>query len=130
MLVRVLTDDGGSKPVGLLARVVENKNDETYVIQYLSSTEEKDSHGRTIYAYENDTYEIDDDYVIEYIDDEYDVGFIRGDDGWIKRRRSDDDENYEPSDEEEEDEDEESQGVCSADEDADDEFEDYDVDDD
>jgi hypothetical protein len=132
MLVRVLTDDGGSKPVGLVARVVENKNDETYVIQYLSPTEERDTHGRTIYAYEEKTYEIDDDYVIEYMDDEGDVGYVaHGNDTWIKRRRhsdDDDDEDYHPSDEEEEEDEEESESCDDSGEEftQDEDYEDYD----
>lgn len=128
MLVRVLTDDGGSKPIGLIARVVENRQDETYLIQYLSPTEEKDTHGRTIYAYEEKTYEIDDDYVIEYIDDEHDIGFVAHENGtWIKKRRSDDDEDddYEPSDDEQ-DEEEKSESCVDSGEEYDDQEDDYD----
>ena len=98
MLVRVLTDIGGPKPVPLLARVVEER-DNSYTIVYLSPSEDKD-HGRTIYRYENDTYDIDDDYVVEYIDDEEQAGFepAKTSDGWIKHVYDSDDD-YEPSDE-------------------------------
>lgn len=98
MLVRVLTDIGGPKPVPLLARVIE-EHDNSYTIVYLSASEDKD-HGRTIYRYESDTYDIDDDYVVEYIDDEEQAGFepAKTSDGWIKHVYDSDDD-YEPSDE-------------------------------
>ena len=98
MLVRALTDIGGPKPVPLLARVIEER-DNGYTIVYLSATEEKD-HGRTIYRYEDDPYEIDDDFVVEYLDDEGQAGFkpSETDAGWIKNVY-DSDEDYEPSDE-------------------------------
>jgi hypothetical protein len=100
MLVRVLTDIGGTKPVPLLARVVEER-DNSYTIVYLSPSEDKD-HGRTIYRYESDPYEIDDDYVVEYIDDEEQAGFepATTSDGWIKHVYDSDDD-YEPSEEDE-----------------------------
>ena len=99
MLVRVLTDIGGTKPVPLLARVVEER-DNSYTIVYLSASEDKD-HGRTIYRYESDPYDIDDDYVVEYIDDEGQAGFepANTSDGWIKHVYDSDDD-YEPSEDE------------------------------
>ena len=99
MLVRVLTDNGGTKPVPLLARVIEER-DNSYTIIYLSASEDKD-HGRTIYRYESDTYDIDDDYVVEYIDDEGQAGFepANTSDGWIKHVYDSDDD-YEPSEDE------------------------------
>ena len=110
MLVRVLTDNGGPKPVPLLARVLEERDDGTYSIIYLSKAEE-DERGRSVYRYEEDPYEIDDDYIIEYLDNEIEAGFEQYDDeGWIKKRRTEDesDDDYTPSDEgEETDEDEE-----------------------
>jgi hypothetical protein len=111
MLVRVLTDIGGPKPVPLLARVTEER-DNSYTIVYLSATEDKD-HGRTIYRYESDPYEIDDDYVVEYIDDEEQAGFEPSNisDGWIKQVYDSDDD-YEPSEED---------GECDSPSDDDDE---------
>lgn len=66
-------------------------------IQYLSPTDEND-HGRIIYKYEDQTYEIDDDYITEYIGstDESDVGFIKVDDGFV---RYESDSDYVPSEE-------------------------------
>jgi hypothetical protein len=126
MLVRVLTDNGGPKPVPLLARVVEER-DNSYTIVYLSPSEEKD-HGRTIYRYESDTYDIDDDYVVEYIDDEGQAGFepAKTTDGWIKHVYDSDDD-YEPSDE---DCDSPSDDDVDDDEDPDEDFENEYVDDD
>jgi hypothetical protein len=122
MLVRVLTDNGGPKPVGLIARVIEER-DTDYVIQFLSVTEERD-HGRAVYRYEDGTYEIDDDYVIEYFDDEADAGFRQTiDEGWVKESSDSD---YVPSDEEEEDEeDDECSEDCSDEEFYEEDVEDY-----
>jgi len=98
MLVRVLTDIGGPKPVPLIARVIDER-DNGYTIVYLSPSEERD-HGRTVYRYEDDPYDIDDDYVVEYLDDEDQAGFTETTVGWI-RNVYDSDDDYEPSDEEE-----------------------------
>jgi len=100
-LVKVWTDAGGSKPVAMLARVVEER-DGVYTVQYFSGTEDRD-HGRIIYRYEDETYEIDDDSITEYLDsvDESDVGYIKiAEDAWVKDSESDED--YVPSEEEDE----------------------------
>lgn len=105
-LVRVWTDVGTLKPAALLARVVEEK-DGVYKIQYFSPTEEQD-HGRVIYRYEDETYEIDDESITEYLDsDETDIGFVLvGEDAWVKGS-SDSDEDYVPSEEDDDDEEDE-----------------------
>lgn len=121
MIVRVLTDNGGPKPVGLIARVVEER-DHDYIILFLSATEDRDR-GRVVYRYEDSTYTIDDDYVIEYFDDEQEAGFKESSDGgWIKTSS---DEDYVPSEsEDEEDEENETENdECSEDEYIDDEEE-------
>jgi len=82
MIVRVLTDTGNPKPVGLVAKVIEER-ERDYTICFLAKTEETD-HGRTVYQYEDETYVIDDDYVIEYFDDENDAGFVSVEIGWVK----------------------------------------------
>jgi hypothetical protein len=111
-LVRVWTDVGTDKNVSLVARIVE-KNGPIFTIQFLSPTETKDKHGCTIYRYEDETYQIDDDSITHYLDtsDEGDVGFVSvGEGEWI-RTGDDSDEDYIPSeedsdsDEEEDDED-------------------------
>lgn len=116
MLVRVLTDVGGPKPVALIARVVEERDTE-YVIQFLSLTEDRD-HNRTVYKYEDETYDIDEDYIVEYYDDEYEAGFTNvADDGWVKESADSD---YVPSSGEEDDDEEDGE-----DEEEDDENEEY-----
>jgi hypothetical protein len=101
MIVRVLTDNGGPKPVGLIARVIEER-DREYVILFLSATEDHD-HGRTVYRYEDSTYTIDDDYVIEYFDDEFEAGFCETNDGgWVKESS---DADYFPSESDQDEED-------------------------
>jgi hypothetical protein len=99
-LVRVWTDVGSRKPVPLLAKIVE-ENGVIFTIRYLSESDDK------IWRYEEDTYEVDDESIAEYLktSDEHDVGFRPQDDGFIKVESDDD---YVPSDEDE-DEDEESE---------------------
>jgi hypothetical protein len=90
-LVRVWTDVGARKPAALLAKIIE-KDGVILTIRYLS---ESDDH---IWRYENDTYEIDDDSIAEYIkvDSELELGFVAHEDGFI---RVESDEDYVPSDE-------------------------------
>jgi hypothetical protein len=98
-LVRVWTDVGSRKPVPLLAKIVE-ENGVIFTIRYLSESDDK------IWRYEEDTYEVDDESIAEYLktSDECDVGFAPYDDGFIKVENDDD---YVPSEDEDEDEDEE-----------------------
>ena len=93
-LVRVWTDVGSRKPVPLLAKIVE-ENGCIFTIRYLSESDDK------IWRYEEDTYEIDNDSISEYLktSDEHDAGFKPFDDGFVK---IDSDDDYVPSDEDEE----------------------------
>lgn len=100
-LIRVWTDVGADKPANLIARITKEHADGTYTIQYFSQTNERDR-GRTIYRYEVDTYEIDDESVTEYLNtnDEYIIGFVLvGEDMWVRELTDSDDEDYVPSDE-------------------------------
>lgn len=99
-LVRVWTDVGERKPKALLARIISTSK-KIYTISYLSPTDDKHQ-GRVIWRYEDDTYEIDDDSICEYLDteDEIEIGFLIYEDGFVKKSDSDDD--YIPSDEENE----------------------------
>lgn len=117
-LVRVWTDIGSRKPVPLLAKIVE-ENGVIFTIRYLSESDDK------IWRYEEDTYEIDNDSIAEYLktDDEQDIGFTPFDDGFVKVESDDD---YIPSDEEEETEEESDFEEEDEEEDA---FEDEDEDD-
>ena len=113
-LVRVWTDIGSRKPVPLLAKIVD-KNGVIFTIRYLSESDDK------IWRYEDDTYEIDNDSIAEYLktNDETDVGFRRVEDGFVK---VDLDEDYIPSDEDEDsDEDSLSSDLDEEDEEIDDE---------
>ena len=100
-LVRVLTDIGGPKPMPLLAKITHEHDDGQYTIQYFSPTEDRD-HGRVVYRYEDETYMIDDESVMEYLntDDEVSIGYRLLDDGtsWV-RDSADSDDDYVPSDE-------------------------------
>jgi hypothetical protein len=131
-LVRVWTDVGSEKNVSLVARIIET-NGPIFTIQFLSPTETKDKHGCTIYRYEDETYQIDDDSITHYLDtsDEGDVGFVSiGEGEWI-RTSDESDEDYIPSEEDSDDDEEEDEEDDLEDEDVDDEedFED-DVEDD
>ena len=98
-LVRVWTDVGARKPAALLAKIIE-RDGVILTIRYLT---ESDDH---IWRYEEDTYEIDDDSIAEYLktDREEDLGFMIHDDGFIKVES---DEDYVPSSEDETDEEDE-----------------------
>jgi hypothetical protein len=127
-LVRVWTDVGSEKNVSLVARIIET-NGPIFTIQFLSPTETKDKHGCTIYRYEDETYQIDDDSITHYLDtsDEGDVGFVSiGEGEWI-RTSDESDEDYIPSEEDSDDDDEEDEE--DVDEDVDDEEFEEDIDD-
>ena len=90
-LIRVWTDVGARKPAALLAKIIE-KDGVILTIKYLS-----ESSVDHIWRYEDDTYEIDDDSVAEYLntDSELELGFVPREDGFA---RIDSDEDYVPSD--------------------------------
>jgi hypothetical protein len=124
-LVRVWTDVGSDKNVSLIARIIET-NGPIFTIQFLSPTENKDKHGCTIYKYEDETYQIDDDSITHYLDtnDEGDIGFVSvGDGEWI-RTGDESDEDYVPSEDDSDDEEDEEDDVDEE------EFEDEDFEDD
>lgn len=102
-LVRVWTDVGARKPVALLAKI-EEKDGVIFTIRYLSET------AKGVWAWEDDTYDIDDDSIAEYLKTDVieDLGFRAfGDEGAYVKCESDDDYVPETSDEEESDDDEE-----------------------
>lgn len=111
-LVRVWTDVGGRKPVPLLAKI-EEIDGVIYTIRYLS---EDPDH---VWRYEEDTYDIDDDSIAEYLktSDEEDAGFRPHGSGFVK---IDSDEDYVPDSDDEDEDDEETE---SDDEELDDEDE-------
>lgn len=102
-LVRVWTDVGARKPVALLAKI-EEKDGVILTIRYLSET------AKGVWAWEDDTYDIDDDSIAEYLKTDVieDLGFRTfGDEGSYIKCESDDD--YVPgtSDDDDDDDDEE-----------------------
>jgi len=130
-LVRVWTDVGADKNVSLVARIVET-NGSIFTIQFLSPTETKDKHGCTIYKYEDETYQVDDDSITHYLDtsDEGDVGFVSvGEGEWI-RTGDDSDEDYIPSEEDSDSDDEEEDDEDDVDEEEFEEDVEDDIDDD
>jgi hypothetical protein len=126
-LVRVWTDVGSDKNVSLVARIIET-NGPIFSIQFLSQTENKDKHGCTIYKYEDETYQIEDDSITHYLNtsNEEDIGFVSvGEGEWI-RTGDESDEDYIPSEEDDDDEedDEEEDGVDEEEFEDDDDVED------
>lgn len=121
-LIKVYTDIGKGKPVALIAKIV-NSNPPNYTIQYLSKTDE-DYRGSTIWRYEDETYEIDDDSITEWMDteDELEIGykFLPHDTSAFVYYESDGD--YEPSDMDDDEDDDDSESLEEED------YEDYDCD--
>jgi len=129
-LVRVWTDVGSDKNVSIVARIIET-NGPIFTIQFLSPTETKDKHGCTIYKYEDETYQIDDDSITHYLDtsDEGEIGFVAvGEGEWI-RTGDESDEDYIPSEEDESDDEEDDDEEDDDDVDEE-EFEEEDIEDD
>ena len=127
-LVRVYTDIGGLKPVNLIAKIFEIR-DSTFVIRYLSPTDEK-RHGKIIYRYEDDTYEVGDESISKYMDtsDESDIGFRCVGEGMFVMSDSESDESeYEPGDSDDDDSESASDSDVPTDElsDGDDEEDEY-----
>jgi hypothetical protein len=107
-LVRVWTDVGARKPVALLAKI-EEKDGVILTIRYLSET------AKGVWAWEDDTYDIDDDSIAENLKTDVieDLGYRAfGDEGayikceededYVPETSSDDDEEDEEDDEEDE----------------------------
>jgi len=103
-LVRVWTDVGARKPVALLAKI-EEKDGVILTIRYLSET------AKGVWAWEDETYDIDDDSIAEYLKTDVieDLGFRAfGDEGAYVKYESDDDYVPETSDEDEDEDEDES----------------------
>jgi hypothetical protein len=107
-LVKVWTEMGNEgKCYSLPAKIVSKKGNNTFVIQYLSSTGRKTRDGKKIYMYEDETYEVTDNSITEYLetDSELDLGFEQlssGESEFVKYD-SDSDEDYIPSEEDDDD---------------------------
>lgn len=76
-IVKVWTEIDDDIYKSLVAKVV-SKKDEVFTIRYLSPTNERDAKKRRIFRYEDETYEVTDESITDYFDDEDDetiVGF-------------------------------------------------------
>ena len=122
-LIRVYTDNGGLKPVHLLAKIFDVRDD-TFSIRYLSPTDDT-KHGKKIYRYEEEIYQVTDESISEYlnVDDESDIGFTELPCGGFIYTDSDSD--YAPDEDcsDEDDSESESVSVVDSDEDPEDEEE-------
>ena len=117
-LVRVWTDVGARKPVALLAKI-EEKDGVIFTIRYLSET------AKGVWAWEDDTYEIDDDSIAENLKTETleDLGFRAfGDEGAYVKCESDDDYVPETSDDETDEDDEDDEDEDDLEDDAEESF--------
>jgi hypothetical protein len=115
-LVRVWTNVGQKKPKALLAKIFSSAEGPVYSIRYLSADSEEDEHGRLVHRYEDETYEVDDDSMAEWLgfDEEADIGFTCiGDGAWVK---GDPDSDYIPDSDEEDETDEEEDAPTEDDE--------------
>ena len=78
-LVKVLTCIGAdsSKPSILPAKIVATRGT-MYTIRYMSPTDVRDPQNRMIFKYEEETYDITEDSISEYLDttDEMDIGYL------------------------------------------------------
>jgi hypothetical protein len=112
-LVRVWTDVGQRKPVPLLAKIIE-RNGVIFTIRYLTEG------AGGVWSYEDDTYDVDDESISEYLNSESEesLGFMKIGDNEFTKDSSDDD--YVPSDDEDDDDEEDEED----DEEDDDEFSD------
>lgn len=101
-LIKVWTELDDGKCCSLPAKIIQKKGS-TMTIRYLSPTEMKDSQNRKIYKYEDETYEITDESVSEYMDSdsELDFGFQQISDDEFVKYDSDSDEDYVPSEDDE-----------------------------
>lgn len=98
-LIKVWTEIYDNKFASLPAKIIHTNGD-TFTIRYLSATENRDAHNRKIYAYEEETYDITNDYITEYMNSDYelDFGFKEISTGqFIKYETDSDDEDYIPS---------------------------------
>lgn len=103
-LVKVWTEIGNEgKCFSLPAKIVSKKGNNIFVIQYLSYTGRKTRDGKKVYMYEDETYEVTDNSITEYLetDSELDLGFeqVSGGESEFIKYDSDSDEDYVPSDE-------------------------------
>lgn len=113
--VKVWTELDDGKFKSLPARIISTRG-KFFTIQYLSPTSKKTRNNKRIYNYEDETYEITDESIVQQVESELTLGFEETTPGdFIKfdiRNSSDDeedDEDYIPSSSEDDSEDDDSE---------------------
>lgn len=101
-LIKVFTEVENGVTKSLPAKIIDTNGDK-YKIVYMSPSENKDSHNKRIYKYEDEIYEITDESITEYLDtdSELDLGFKKISDNEFIKYDSDSDDDYTPSSEDE-----------------------------
>lgn len=98
--LKVWTELDDGKFRSLPAKVV-SQNGKFFTIQYLSPTSKKTSNNKRIFNYEEDTYQITDESIVQQVDSELTLGFEETSPGdFIKfdmREEDSSDEDYVPS---------------------------------
>lgn len=105
--VKVWTELSDGKFQSLPAKIVSER-DKEFTIKYLSATEKKTPlNNKRIYEYEEETYDVTEDSIIEHLSSELDLGFEEFSEGQFIRHRimysddDDEDSDYVPSSSEE-----------------------------
>lgn len=110
--LKVWTELDDGKFRSLPAKVV-SQNGKFFTIQYLSPTSKKTSNNKRIFNYEEDTYQITDESIVQQVDSELTLGFEETSPGdFIKfdmREEDTSDEDYVPSSSDDDSSDEESE---------------------
>lgn len=110
-LVKVWTELDDGKCYSLPAKIVSKKTGGILTVRYISSTKDRDSKNRKIYRYEDDTYDVTDESITEYLetDSELDLGFEQiSESNFVKYDNDDDsdsDRDYDPEEDDEDDDD-------------------------
>lgn len=107
-LIKVWTELDDGKCRSLPAKIVSKKGN-VFTIKYLSVTNRKTRTGKKIYMYEDETYEVTDDSITEYLESEseLDLGFEQAAECEFVKYDSDSDDDYIPSSEGDDDSDSE-----------------------
>jgi hypothetical protein len=99
MILTVWTELEDGKFKSLPAKVVSKSSDGVFTIQYLSSTSKRTVSGKRIYTYEDQTYEITSDSIIQQVESEVTLGFEEKSPGnFVKFDACDDDDQDEDED--------------------------------
>lgn len=107
MNLTVWTELDGGKFKSLPARLVSKSSKGIFTIQYLSPTSKRTVSGKRIYAYEDETYEITSESIIQQVESEITLGFEENSPGNFVKFDDDDqdeDEDYVPGSSSSEDE--------------------------